>query len=182
MTYFYANARIFSIFEFIKRRIMNTTKKWLIIVAIIFNFVDVAWEIYSLVNWFKTDPALRSPVFYVVYDFIVIACCIAVAVLLIMAIWGNGKLFRQRYGYYMTALVISIIVNLLSVSSVLLIITMFISDWVWIKPDKEKSVKVGDNVEVINETKAEKITRLKKMRAEGKISEEEYNEELMKLL
>ncbi len=161
---------------------MNTTKKWLIIVAIIFNFIEIGWGIFSIVSWFQTDPAIRSAVFYLVFDFITIACCLAVAVLLIMAIWKNGKLFRQRYGYYMTALVISIIVNLLSVSSVLLIITMFISDWVWIKPEKEKSVKVGDNVEVINETKAEKIARLKKMREEGKISEEEYNEELLKLL
>lgn len=161
---------------------MNTTKKWLIIVAIIFNFIEIAWDIFAIVNWFKLDPNQRSSVFYVVFDFITIACCIAVAVLLIMAIWRNGKLFRQRYGYYMTALVLSIIVNLLSVSSILLIVTMFISDWVWVKPDKEKTVKVGDNVEVINETKEEKIARLKKLKEEGKISEQEYNEELMKLL
>ena len=69
--------------------------------------------------------------------FIEIACNIAVVVLLTMAIWKNGTLFRQRYGMYMTAIVISIIINLLSVSTILLIITMFISDWVWVKPDKD---------------------------------------------
>ncbi len=161
---------------------MNTTKKWLIIVAIIFNFLEIAWDIYAIVDWFKLAPAIRSSVFYLIFAFITIACSIIVIVLLTMAIWGNGKMFRQRYGYYMTALVISIIINLLSVSSILLIITMFISDWVWIKPDKEKTTQVGDNIEVISETKQEKIARLKKLKEEGKISDEEYNEELMKLL
>lgn len=161
---------------------MNTTKKWLIIVAIIFNFFSIAWDIYSIVGWFMLDADARLPVFYVVYDFITIACCIAVAVLLIMAIWGNGKLFRQRYGYYMTALVLSIIVNLLSVSSVLLILTMFISDWVWVKPKDDKTVPIGDNVEVIKESKEDKIAKLRKMKEEGKISEEEFQNELMKLL
>lgn len=161
---------------------MNTTKKWLIIVAIIFNFVSIGWDIYDIVSWFMLSPEVRPPVFYVVYDFITIACCLAVAVLLIMAIWRNGKLFRQRYGYYMTALVISIIVNLLSVSSVLLIITMFISDWVWIKPDKEDKVNIDDKTEVITGNKEEKIARLRRLKEEGKISEEEFQNELMKLL
>lgn len=160
---------------------MNTTKKWLIIVAIIFNFVEIAWDIYAIVDWFQTDPEVRSSVFYVVFTFITIACCIAIIVLLTMAIWKNGALFRQRYGYYMTALVLSIIVNLLSVSSILLIITMFISDWVWIKPDKD-TTKVGDNVEVINESKEDKIAKLRKLKEEGKITEEQFQEELMKIL
>ena len=161
---------------------MNNTKKWLIIVAIFFNFVSSGWNIYSIVHWFMLDPSIRSSVFYLIFDFITVACCIAVAVLLIMAIWKNGTLFRQRYGYYITALVISIIVNLLSVSSILLIITMFMSDWVWIKPEKEKKVDVGDNVEVITKSRDEKIAELRKLKEEGKITEQEFQEELLKLL
>lgn len=161
---------------------MNNTKKWLIIVAIFFNFVSAGWNIYSIVHWFMLDPSIRSSVFYLIFDFITVACCIAVAVLLIMAIWKNGTLFRQRYGYYITALVISIIVNLLSVSSILLIITMFMSDWVWIKPEKEKKVDVWDNVEVITKSRDEKIAELRKLKEEGKITEQEFQEELLKLL
>lgn len=124
------------------------------------------------------DSATRSVVFYVVYMFIEIACNIAVVVLLTMAIWKNGALFRQRYGMYMTALVISIIINLLSVSTILLIVTMFISDWVWVKPDKDENVVIDDQ----NLTKEQKIEHLRKDLNDGKITQEEFQEELMKLL
>lgn len=163
---------------------MNTTKKWLIIVAIFFNFVNIGWDIYSIVTWFQTDAKIRSSVFYLVFEFIEIACCIAVIVLLTMAIWRNGKLFRQRYGYYMTALVISIIVSLLSVSTILLIITMFISDWVWISPKDDHATRVDDKTEVIPSEKerSDKIEQLRKLRDDGVITEEEFQNELMKLL
>lgn len=158
---------------------MNSTKKWLIITAILFNFVSIGVNIFYIVNWFKYKD---SSVFYLIWYFITIACCIAVIVLLSMAIWRNGKLFRSRYGYYMTALVISIIVNLLSVSSVLLIISMFVSDWVWITPKKDDSKVEIDEKTVVIKNKEEEIARLRKLKDEGKISEEEFQERLMKLL
>ncbi len=161
---------------------MNTTKKWLIIVAIIFNILEVGYEIYTIVNWFLLPEEARYAVFYLAFDFITIACCVTVAVLLSMAIWKNGKFFRQRYGYYMTAIVISIIIHLLSVSSVLLIITMFLSDWVWIKPDKDDTVTIDKNTQVIRGSKEEKIAHLRKLKEEGKITEEEFQDELLKLL
>ena len=157
---------------------MNSTKKYLIITAIIFCILGISWDIYDIVMWFMQDSATRSVVFYVVYMFIEIACNIAVVVLLTMAIWKNGALFRQRYGMYMTALVISIIINLLSVSTILLIITMFISDWVWVKPDKDENVFIDDQ----NLTKEQKIEHLRKDLNDGKITQEEFQEELMKLL
>ena len=163
---------------YFKRSDMNSTKKHLIITAIIFCILGIGWDIYDIVMWFMQDSATRSVVFYVVYMFIEIACNIAVVVLLTMAIWKNGTLFRQRYGMYMTALVISIIVNLLSVSTILLIITMFISDWVWVKPDKDESVVIDDQ----NLTKEQKIEHLRKDLNDGKITQEEFQEELMKLL
>ncbi len=161
---------------------MNSTKKYLIIAAIITSILGIAYDIYDIVMWFLAEPAYRSSTFYLVFAFLEIAASIAVVVLLTLAIWKNGVLFRQRYGYYMTALVLSIIFNLFSVTSILLIITMFISDWVWIKPEKDKSTQVGDNVEIINESKEEKIARLRKMKEEGVISEEEFEKELLKLL
>lgn len=163
---------------YFKRSDMNSTKKYLIITAIIFCILGIGWDIYDIVMWFMQDSATRSVVFYVVYMFIEIACNIAVVVLLTMAIWKNGALFRQRYGMYMTALVISIIINLLSVSTILLIITMFISDWVWVKPDKDENVVIDDQ----NLTKEQKIEHLRKDLNDGKITREEFQEELMKLL
>lgn len=159
---------------------MNKTKKYLIIFAIIFSFVDIAWQIYDIVRFFMTKPELRSPVFYVVLNFITIAQCITVAVLLILAIWKNGTLFKQRYGYYMTALMLSIIINLFSISSILLVVTMFISDWVWVKqtPRPEETV-IEVKKEVIREGR---IAELRKKRDAGEITEEEFQEQLLELL
>ncbi len=157
---------------------MNKTKKILIIFAILFSLLDAAWNIYDIVQYFKLDPANRSPIFYLVYTFFALFATLAVAILLTLSIWNNGKLFRQRYGMYMSALVISMILNLFSIASIFLIITMFVSDWVWIKPEKTK-----DNViEIKPENKESKISKLREKHDKGEISDEEYREELTKLL
>ena len=160
---------------------MNQTKKVLIIVAIIFAFFDVAFDIYDIVRFFQTEPAYRASVYYVVFSFISLFASLAIAILLILAIWKNGSLFRVRYGMYMTALVLSIILNLFSVTTVLLVITMFLSDWVWIKPEKDK--KFENNVERFKElSKEERIAKLRVRHDNGEISDEEFQEELTKLL
>ena len=159
---------------------MNKTKKNLIIVAIIFSFVDLGWQIYNIVRYFMTAPAVREPVFYVILDFLTIAMYIAVAVLLILSIWKNGVLFRKRYGLYMTALVLSIIIYLLSITTIMLIATMFISDWVWEKPKEEKNETI---IEIVKESDREnKIAELRKKRDNGEITEEEFQEKLIELL
>lgn len=161
---------------------MNNKKKYLIILSIIFTLASIAYEIYYVVNWFILEPQYRSSTFYLVFSFLTIASLIAVVVLLTMAIWGNGKYFRQRYGYYMTALVISIIMDTLSVGTILLIVTMFLSDWEWIKPDKDDKVIIDDKTEVITKSREEKIKELQEMKARGEISEEEFQRRLMDLL
>ena len=161
---------------------MNNKKKYLIILSIIFTLASIAYNIYGIVIWFMTASDNRRALFYLIFDFISIASLIAVVVLLILAIWGNGKYFRQRYGYYMTALVLSIIMDTLSVGTILLIITMFISDWEWIKPDKDDKVIIDDKTQVITKSREEKIKELKEMKARGEISEEEFQTRLMDLL
>ncbi len=161
---------------------MNRTKKILIIFAIIFNFGSIGLQIYNIVQWFMMKPQSRTPVFYLVFDFITIIALIAVAVLLIMCLWDNGKYFRARYGCYMTALVISIIMNLFSLATIFLISTMFISDWEWTKTKEDKTVNIDKNVDVIFQTKEEKINLLRQKKERGEITEEEFQEELMKLL
>lgn len=158
---------------------MNKAKKILIIIAIIFSFLNVGGEIYDVVSYFMLAPHLRQPVFYVILDFITIAECLAVAILLIIAIWKNGSLFRQRYRYYMTAIMISIIINLFSVTTILLIATMFISDWVWIKPVAEKETVIDI---VPEKSKEDKIAQLKAMKEKGEITEEEFQKQLIDLL
>ena len=78
----------------------------------------------------------------------------------------------------MSALIISIIINLLSISSILLVISMFVSDWVWIKEDKDKNVIIMPQ----ENSKEEKIAALRAKRDRGEITNEEFQEELTKLL
>jgi uncharacterized membrane protein len=157
---------------------MNKTKKYLIITAIIFSFFDVGWQIYNIVQYFSTSVQHRSPVFYVILDFLTIATSLVVGVLLILAIWKNGTLFRYRYGYYMTALMLSIVINLFSVTSILLIITMFISDWVWEKPAQGKEEKVVE----IKQSREEKIATLRLQLEKGEITQEEFDQKLLEIL
>jgi len=159
---------------------LNKTKFILIILSIIFAIADVAWSIYEVVKYFMTVPALRSALFYAIYDILVIALGIAVVVMLIMSIWGNGKNFRKKYGLYMCSLVLSVIFNLTSVSTILLVITMFISDWTWVK-NADESKYHKDNVIVVP-SKQEIIAKLRERKENGEITEEEFQEELMKLL
>lgn len=158
---------------------MNKTKFILIILAIIFAFGDVGYGVYEVVDYFMTAPQDRSPIFYGIYAIIGVLVSIAVIVMLILSIWGKGQLFRQRHGLYMTALMLSVIVNLTSITTILLICTMFISDWVWVKP-KDEQIYHKEDPTVTN--KEEKIAKLRQLKENGLISEEEFQEELMKLL
>ena len=76
----------------------------------------------------------------------------------------------------MTSVMIGLILNLFSASTIILIITMFISDMVWIKPEEDKSASE------MKSDKEKKIEHPRKLKEEGKISEKEFEDELMKLL
>ena len=158
---------------------MNNTKKILIILAIIFSFADAGWSVYDIVTYFTAAPEARPAVFYLVYSFILVALCITTAVLLIMCIWGNGKYFRQRYGLYMTALMLSIITNLMSITAILLIISMFTSDFVW-KVPKDESLYHKPDYEI--KSREEQIAELRQKKERGEITEEEFQAEILKLL
>lgn len=156
---------------------MNNTKKILIILSIVLALGDLAYNIYYVVNYFMIASENRTALFYAIFEIIDIVAVIAEIVLLTIAIWGNGKYFNSRYGMYVIAFMIAVIFNLLSISTLLLIASMFTSNIVWIK---EKEVAPG--VEIIEETREEKINKLRKERDEGKISQEEFERRLADLL
>ena len=162
---------------------MNKTKFTLLICAIVAAVAELGWGIYSLVNYFMLGAG--KPLFYTVFYFIELAAQVAVIVLLTMAIWNRGKYFRQRYGLYMTALVISLIITLTSISCILLIVSIFVSDWVWEKP-KEKAPNPHGFHTIEGEkgkpSKEDQIAQLRAMKENGLISEEQFQEEIMKLL
>ena len=158
---------------------MNNTKKVLIILAIIFSVADAGWGIYDIVRDLSM-PAENAPaLFDIIFAFISVAISLAIAVLLILAIWGNGKYFRQRYSLYMTALMIELIINLLSVTAILLVVSMFVSDHVWLKPQDDIRYHKPD-YEI--KSREEQIAELRHKKEHGEISEEQFQEEIMKLL
>lgn len=157
---------------------MNNTKKILIIIASVLALGDLAWKLYYVVTFFMMPQENRVSLFYAIFEIIDIVAIIAEIVLLTLSVWGNGKYFQSRYGLYVTAFMLSLIFNLLSISTVLLIASMFTSNMVWVQEREE----VAPGVEVIEETKEEKIVRLRKKRDEGQISQEEFEKEMAELL
>lgn len=162
---------------------MNKTKKILLIISTIFLFIGIAYDIFYIVSYFQTPVIDRPAIFYLIYEFINLGFMIAVAVMMIYILWGNGKYFRERYRYFVTSLIISICLNLFSVSTILMIISIYFNDSVIFYTNKEKNKNVVD-ITPENEMseKEQKIQSLRKMKEEGKISEEQFQEEIMKLL
>lgn len=166
---------------------MNNTKKWLLIVATIFMIAGIGYDIFYVVTYFMYPSQSMFGLFNVIFVIITIVFMITATVLLIYTLWGNGKHFKERYRYFITSLIISICLNLLSVSTILMIISIYFNDSVFVFPDKQKTQNQDKNVvDVSPETtpseKEMKIQALRKMKEEGKISEEQFQEELMKLL
>ena len=162
---------------------MNKKKKILLIISTIFLFIGIAYDIFYIVSYFQTPVIDRPAIYYLIYEFINLGFMIAVAVMMIYILWGNGKYFRERYRYFVTSLIISICLNLFSVSTILMIISIYFNDSVIFYTNKEKNKNVVD-ITPENEMseKEQKIQSLRKMKEEGKISEEQFQEEIMKLL
>ena len=118
----------------------------------------------------------REPLFYTIFEILQAVAFLVSAIFLIYSIADDGKSFQKRYGFYLTSVMIGLILNLFSASTIILIITMFISDMVWIKPEEDKSASE------MKSDKEKKIEHLRKLKEEGKISEKEFEDELMKLL
>ena len=165
---------------------MNKTKKVLIILAIVLSLADIAWEIYNVVTYFSVAPEARPALLYAIFYFIDLLVPVAVMVLLTIAIWGNGKYFYKRYGLYMCALMISLILNTFSFATIFLVCSMFTSNMQWVNDGRRYENVTTDGqtnkVEVVEETKEEKIARLRKKKESGEITQEEFEKQMIDLL
>ena len=168
---------------------MNKTKRALIITTMVLNFLSIAWNAFLLITTIISlvaEPYNAYGWFLVFYEGLGILAYIAATVLLGYSIASKGVFFRQRNGYYMTALIMVLILDTFSISSILLLITLFMSDWVWVKPQddvyfKPQEKKQEDKPLAVDD-KAKRIEELRKLKEEGKITEEEFNDALFKLL
>lgn len=168
---------------------MNKTKRILIICAIVLNFLYAALNIFFIVRYFMAAGFEGATLFFLIYDFFGVAGFLINSGLLWYAIAHKGQLFRQRNNFYMAAVIISVLIDLFSVATILLIITLFLSDWVWVKPQDDEYFS-GKDVNAPNQEqksmseaeKTKKIAKLRELKESGKISEAEFKDELMKLL
>ena len=159
----------------------------MLIVVIILNFLNAALNVYFIVNAFLYSKMTQWDIVTIVYDCISVLGFIASSGLLIYSIKDKGLFFNQRSHYYYAAITISICMSLFSVSSVLLVITLFMSDMVWVKPHddvyfEKKEEKQKEENKMSDKTRERKIASLRELRDKGLITEEEFKEELFKLL
>lgn len=172
---------------------MNRSKRIMLIIVIIVNILSAIgtsiWLAYEITHMpargtVSYDGALIS----IIYDCVSLAGFVASSGCLIYAIADKGNSFRSRNGYYMAAVIISLCMSLFSLSSVLLVISLFMSDMVWVRPVDDvyfegEDVNAPKKEEKLSETEKErKIAKLRQLRDKGTITEEEFKDELMKLL
>ena len=170
---------------------MNKTKYALIIAAIVLSICSIAFNVYMLIEYFisaiKAGAITSTAIFFGIYEILGIIAYLVATGLLIYSIAGKGRHFRGRNMYFMSAFFMIVILNTFSVPSVLLLITLFIPDIVWVKPHDDvyfspKEEVKNDDRTFSEKEKARKIEELRRLKAEGKITDEEFNEQLFKLL
>ncbi len=164
---------------------MNKTKKGLIIAVIVLNFLNAALDIYFIVQAFMKGLNTQSAIANLVFDFLEVVGLLVSAGLLIYCISNDGRFFSERNPYYMSAVIISIFSSMFTISSILLLITLFISDIVWVKPIDDVYFGTEEKPEpekMKEEEKERKIKQLRDLRDKGLITEEEFRQSLLKLL
>ena len=162
---------------------MNNTKRWLLIVVIICNFLNAALDIFLVVRTLMFAELNQYTIFVLVTDFLSIAGLLISAGFLIYAIAQRGRFFNSRRTYYLVAVTINLFMSLFTLSSLLLIISLFISDIVWVKPiDDVYFTPDDDPQEPPKKNKESEIAALRKRLERGEISEAEFKDELLRLL
>lgn len=167
---------------------MNKTKKNLILSAAIINLINMVANLIIAIIY-CVDPELYANLgvylvvisYYSIYFvFVEVVAGIIGSICLMYAVRKNGKYFRHSQSYYIAGLIIIILAGGW-IPWILLLISMFIPDIVIMNtPIEVRREEREENRE--NEEKKRKIEELRKLKEDGVITEEEFNNELMKLL
>ena len=171
---------------------MNKSKKTLMLITIILDFLSVAALIVALI-WFGLKDAyvpaeytsyeqyLFYHVTYIVMISIDTALYLSAAICLSISIRKNGTRFVESKKVYMIGFVLNIIASPLSLASILLYIAHFrFVDIQYINEDNNDKEVVPQKP--TDDELKEKVEKLRKLKEEGAISEEEFNEQILKLL
>ena len=168
---------------------MNKTKKALVTWTIVLNFISVAssiamliWtalnpaELYVLMGIQLTDAEIYSMMVSDLWTYGVdLALNLAGAIVLIIYLRMYDKNLNNAKKLFIAGLVLNILSSPLSIASILLYIAHF--KYLDIEVIKEEET-VEDNEEVLKR----KIAKLRKLKDDGTITEEEFTNELSKLL
>lgn len=167
---------------------MNKTKRNLILSAAIINLINmVANLIIAIIYLVNPELYAELGVYLVVisyysiyFVFVEVVAGIIGSICLMCAVRKGGKYFRRSQSYYITGLIIIILAGGW-IPWILLLISMFIPDIIVMNtPVEIRREERAEDKE--NEEKKRKIEELRKLKEEGAITEEEFNNELMKLL
>ena len=167
---------------------MNKTKKNLILSAAIINLINMVANLIIVIIY-CVDPELYANLgvylvvisYYSIYFvFVEVVAGIIGSICLMYAVRKNGKYFRRSQSYYIAGLIIIILAGGW-IPWILLLISMFIPDVIIMNTPVEirREERTEDRA---NEEKKRKIEELRKLKEDGVITEEEFNNELMKLL
>lgn len=165
---------------------MNNTKRKLIIWAIVLNFVMASAILYmyitGVISLAKLDPTEfvtmskgQYIASYTISYAVEFLAMLASPILLLISIAGKGMHFQKRKKLYIAAIFINVFINLISVATLLLVISYF-------KYLDIEVIKEEDVVEISEDDLKDKIAKLRKLKDDGVISEEEFKEQIMKLL
>ena len=167
---------------------MNKTKRNLILSAALINLINMVANLIIAIIYL-VNPELYADLgvylvvisYYSIYFvFVEVVAGIIGSICLMYAVRKGGKYFRRSQSYYITGLIIIILAGGW-IPWILLLISMFIPDIIVMNtPVEIRREERAEDKE--NEEKKRKIEELRKLKEEGAITEEEFNNELMKLL
>ena len=167
---------------------MNKTKINLILSAAIINLINMVANLIIAIIYL-VNPELYADLgvylvvisYYSIYFvFVEVVAGIIGSICLMYAVSKGGKYFRRSQNYYIAGLIIIILAGGW-IPWILLLISMFIPDIIVMNtPVEIRREERAEDKE--NEEKKRKIEELRKLKEDGAITEEEFNNELMKLL
>jgi len=167
---------------------MNEVKRKLIIATIIFDFISMAAVIAGLLVIIFVDKYVPTEyatfeefwtfhILEIVLFSLDIALYSSAAICLSVAIKNKGASFSKNRKVFLAGFILNIISGPLSIATILLYIAQF--NFI------DSQVAVDNSVEVKkskDEEMKEKVEKLRKLKDDGLISEEEFNEQIMRLL
>ncbi len=172
---------------------MNKTRRNLIIAVIVLNFISVASSVVSIIGsvfWLESmyaelGIALTGAELHAmriqnyIYAGIDMLLYLSAAICLILHLKYHDKNYILSGKLFFAGFILNLLAGILSIENLLLLIAYFkYADIQVINEESDDEIIVEESEDSIKR----KIERLRKLKEDGTISEEEFKEEILKLL